>query len=138
MTGPRWALSYAGQLSTKKAAVRMSNGGEPIPQKLREAFDQAVSVYSNWTPLLPERLVTVDDRFFTMSEVCGLVDKFRDPLPLPVFDQLSGYLAEHKILTDSLQQDQTYSTAAKCFRQLIERRKRHLQLIGRPQDRRRQ
>jgi len=74
----------------------MVNGGEPIPQKLREAFDQAVSVYSSWTPLLPERLVTIDDRFFTMSEVCGLVDKFRDALPMPAFDRLSSYMAEHK------------------------------------------
>jgi hypothetical protein len=110
----------------------MPDGGELIPQKLRDAFDQAVSVYANWTPLLPERLVMIDDRFFTMSETCGLVDKFRDPLPMPVFDRLSGYIAEHKILMDKLQQDQTYSTAAKCFRQLIERRKRQLQLLGKP------
>ncbi len=105
---------------------------EPIPQKLRDAFDQAVSVYSSWTPLLPERLITIDDRFFTMSEVCGLVDKFRDLLPRPMFDRLSGYIAEHKMLKDKLQQDQTYSTAAKCFRQLIERRKRRFQLLGKP------
>ena len=108
----------------------MANGSEPIPQKLREAFDQALSVYTSWTPLLPERLVTIDDRFFTMTEVCSLVDKFRNPLPMPVFDRLSGYMAEHKILRDKLQQDQTYSTAASCFRQLIERRKRQLQLLG--------
>jgi len=105
----------------------MVNGGEPIPQKLREAFDQAVSVYSSWTPLLPERLVTIDDRFFTMSEVCGLVDKFRDALPMPAFDRLSSYMAEHKQLRGKLERDQTYSTAADCFRQLIERRKQHPQ-----------
>ena len=105
---------------------------EPIPQKLREAFDQAVSVYASWTPLLPERLVTIDDRFFTMSEVCGLVDKFRDALPKLAFDQLSGYMAEYTQLRGRLERDPTYSTAAKCFRQLIERRKRHLQLLGKP------
>jgi len=96
---------------------------EPISQKLREAFDQAVSVYSNWTPLLPERLVTIDDRFFTMSEVCGLVDKFRDALPMPTFGRLSGYMAEHGELRDKLERDKTYSTAADCFRKLIESRK---------------
>jgi hypothetical protein len=107
----------------------MANGGEPIPQKLREAFDQAVSVYSSWTPLLPERLVTIDDKFFTMSEVCSLVDKFRDALPMPAFERLSGYIAEQRQLRDKLDRDRTYSTAAKCFRQLIERRKRHPRLF---------
>ena len=110
----------------------MANGSESIPQKLREAFDQAVSVYPNWTPLLPERLVTIDDRFFTMSEVCSLVDKFRDALPKPASDQLSGYMAEYTQLRGRLERDQTYSTGAKCFRQLIEHRKRSLQLLGKP------
>jgi hypothetical protein len=108
----------------------MANNDESIPQKLREAFDQAVSVYPSWTPLLPERLVTIDDRFLTMSEVCVSVEKFHDPLPMPVFDRLSTYIAEHRVLRDKLEQDQTYSTAASCFRQLIERRKRHPQLFG--------
>jgi hypothetical protein len=107
----------------------MANGGEPIPQKLREAFDQAVSVYSSWTPLLPERLITIDDKFFTMSEVCRLVDKFHDPLPMPALDRLSSYTAEHRRLKDKLEGDQTYSTAANCLRQLIERRKRHPRLF---------
>jgi hypothetical protein len=97
---------------------------------LREAFDQALSVYSGWTPPMPERLLTIDDRLVTMSEVCGLVDKFRDALPMPLFDRLSGYIADHKLLKDKLARDQTYSTAANCFRQLIERRKRHPQLFG--------
>jgi hypothetical protein len=108
----------------------MPDGGEPIPQKLRDAFDQAVSVYANWTPLLPERLVTIDDRFFTMSEVCGLVDKFHDTLPISTFERLSRYLAEHSQLRDSLELaqihlelDRTYSSAANCFRKLIESRK---------------
>jgi hypothetical protein len=108
----------------------MANGGEPIPQKLREAFDQAVSVYSSWTPLLPERLVTIDDRFFTMSEVCGLVDKFRDALPMPAFDRLSSYMAEHRQLREKLELDRRYSTAANCFRKLIERRKQFPRLFG--------
>jgi hypothetical protein len=103
---------------------------EPIPQKLRDAFDQAISVYANWTPLLPERLVTIDDRFFTMSEVCGLVDQFRDDLPISTFERLSSYLAEHSRLADGFERDRThfeldrsYSTAANCFRKLIESRK---------------
>jgi hypothetical protein len=108
----------------------MADGGEPIPQKLREAFDQAVSVYSSWMPLLPERLVMIDDKFLTMSEVCGLVGKFRDGLPTPVFDRLLSYMAEHKQLKEKLDRDRTYSTAANCFRQLIERRKRHPRLFG--------
>jgi hypothetical protein len=108
----------------------MANNDEPIPQKLREAFDQAVSVYPSWMPPLPERLVTIDDKLLTMSEVCGVVEKFRDALPAPTFDRLSGYIAEHRQLRDKLERDQTYSTAANCFRQLIERRKRHPQLFG--------
>jgi hypothetical protein len=108
----------------------MPDGGELIPQKLRDAFDQAVSVYANWVPLLPERLVMIDDRFFTMSETCGLVDKFRDTLPISTFERLSRYLAEHSQLRDSselariqLELDRTYSSAGNCFRKLIESRK---------------
>jgi hypothetical protein len=108
----------------------MANGGEPIPEKFCEAFDQAVSAYSSWMPLLPERLVTIGDRFFTMTEVCGLVEKLRDVLPMPAFDLLSSYMAEHGQLRDKLDQDRTYSTAANCFRQLIERRKQLPRLFG--------
>jgi hypothetical protein len=108
----------------------MANSDQNVPHKLREAFDQALSAYPSWMPMLPERLVTVDDKLLTLSEVCGLVEKFRDALPVSTFHQLSHYMAEHKQLRDKLERDQTYSTAANCFRQLIERCKRHPQLFG--------
>jgi len=53
-----------------------------IPAKLSEAFYNALLFYSDWSPPSPERTVRIGGTHYSMSEVCGLGDKFSDTLPL--------------------------------------------------------
>jgi hypothetical protein len=55
----------------------------PIPHDLAEAFDNAVGLYEiwRWGPGQPEHEVLCNGQRFTMSAVCGFVDKFTERLP---------------------------------------------------------
>jgi hypothetical protein len=64
----------------------------PIPTALGAAFRSVVQPYSDWMPSLPEPEVQLGSKTHNMSEVCGLVDRFRDRLPDDVFDSLMSYL----------------------------------------------
>ena len=103
---------------------------DPIPNSLREAFRQAVQLFSDWSPAVSEREVSINGRPFTMSGVCGLVDGYADPIPDGVVAELTTHLqTSHTALKKQLEKDPSYSTGAKCLRRLIFDRKadyRHL------------
>jgi hypothetical protein len=97
---------------------------DPIPNYLREAFGEAVQLFSDWSPAVPEREVSINGRPFTMSGVCGLVDGYGDPIPDSVVAELTTHLRfSHAALKKQLERDSSYSTGAKCLRRLISDRK---------------
>ena len=97
---------------------------DPIPPNLADAFHQAVWLYEDWSPALPELEVSIDRKPFSMSAVCGLVDSFSDPLPEQIADRLLSYMhIQHPQLKERLGAERTYSAAARCLRGLIEDRK---------------
>jgi hypothetical protein len=99
---------------------------DPIPTALSAAFRSAVWLYSDWMLSLPEPQVQLGSKTHDMSEVCGLVDCFRDRLPDDVFDSLMSYMRDirYTLLRQKLVADQSYIAGARCFLRLIEDRKR--------------
>ncbi|HXW48044.1 MAG TPA: hypothetical protein VEK31_01230 [Xanthobacteraceae bacterium] len=106
---------------------------EPIPNYLREAFSEAVQLFSNWNPALSEREVSVNGRPFTMSGVCGLVDGYADPMSDAVVAELTTHLrTSHAALKKQLEKDPSYSTGARCLRRLISDRKADYRYLTNP------
>jgi len=101
---------------------------DPTPNYLREAFGEAVQLFSDWSPAVCEREVSINGRPFTMSGVCGLVDGYADPIPDGVVAELTTHL-QTTALKEQLVRDPSYTTGAKCLRRLISNRQadyRHL------------
>jgi hypothetical protein len=94
--------------------------------QVRQAFDNAVWLYTDWTPLLPEPMVRLGDTSHSMSAICDLVDKFNERLPDDVFDRLMIYMRDirYTLLRQKLVADYSYAAAGRCFLRLIEDRKR--------------
>jgi hypothetical protein len=109
----------------RRAKSKAQSG--PIPDDLRAAFRQAVWSYADWNPALVEPEVTVANRHYALSAVCGLVDDFHDRLAEDIFDRLMSYLREirYTLLRQRLVADHSYAAAGQCFLRLIEDRKRH-------------
>jgi hypothetical protein len=106
---------------------------DPIPNYLREAFSEAVELFSNWSPAAPEREVSIHERRFTISEVCGLVDGYADPIPDSVVVGLTSNMqTPHTALRERLARVPTYSTGAKCLRRLISDRRADYRRLTNP------
>jgi hypothetical protein len=108
-----------------KAKARSSCS--PVPDRVRAAFRAAVWAYADWNPGLPEPEVSLGDRNYALSAVCGLVGDFHDRLAEDVFDRLMSYLREirYTLLRQKLVAEPSYAVAGHCFLRLIEDRKRH-------------
>jgi hypothetical protein len=108
-----------------RSKAQASSG--PVPDRLREAFRAAVWAYADWNPALPEPEVSLGDRNYALSAVCGLVGDFQDRLAEDVFDRLMSYLREirYTLLRQKLVAEPSYAAAGHCFLRLIEDRKRH-------------
>jgi hypothetical protein len=108
-----------------KSKARSSSG--PVPDDLRAVFLAAVWAYADWNPALPEPEVSLGDRNYALSAVCGLVGDFQDRLAEDVFDRLMSYLREirYTLLRQKLVAEPSYAAAGHCFLRLIEDRKRH-------------
>jgi len=95
---------------------------DPIPPDLRSAFLDALSRYHDWGPPESEPEVSVDRRAIPISAVCGLVTKYRDPLPGAVLSLLQK--ETHPGLDWSeLLADSSYAGGARCLLKLIGYRK---------------
>jgi hypothetical protein len=94
-----------------------------ISPRLAEEFFGAVREYIRWNFGDPEPSFTVDRHLVRISLVCGRVDGFTDPLPDDVFDAVDFLLTDghHKA---ELRANPTYATAARCFLEAIEEKKR--------------
>ena len=98
---------------------------EPIPKDLREAFHNAVWLYSDWTPSDPEPNVRVGMMLRSITELCNTTDQFHDDLPDDVFDKLMSYMGgiRYTLIRQKLAANKSYAAAARCFLRLIEDRK---------------
>ena len=98
---------------------------ETIPPDLAEAFAELVLAYNDWSPGQPEREIRIERSFFSITLICGLVERFIDQLPEDVFSKLRSYM--HDIpdgdLIVELAVNCSYATAARCLRRMIFRRK---------------
>jgi hypothetical protein len=73
----------------------------------------------------PEPSMTVDRYLVRINLVCGRVSGFHDSLPDEVYDALFFVMhGTHTHLKKELRADRTYATAARCFLELIEDKKR--------------
>jgi hypothetical protein len=79
---------------------------------------------SRQSPDYPGREIRIGPRYYSIIEVCGIVDQFTDRLPERVFLKLRSYVHDYPddILWADLAADPSYATAARCLRKMIERR----------------
>ena len=100
---------------------------DPIPDQLRKAFHDAVWLYADWNPALPEPQVQIGGSSHAIGAVCALVEKFDDRLPEEIFERLMFYMREirYTLLRQKLVAGHCYAAAGRCFLRLIEDRKRH-------------
>lgn len=100
---------------------------DPIPNQLRKAFRDAVCLYADWNPALPEPEVQIGDSLHAISVVCALVEKFDDRLPEEIFERLMLDMREirYTLLRQKLVAGHSYAAAGRSFLRLIEDRKRH-------------
>jgi hypothetical protein len=71
----------------------------------------------------PSRALLSIGIWFESALVCGRVDGFTDPLPDEVFDAVDFLLIDRRRRAE-LRANRTYATAARCFREAIEDKKR--------------
>jgi len=94
-----------------------------ISPMLAEEFFEAVREYIRWDLGDPQPSITVDRHLVRISLVCGRVEGFTDPLPDDVFEALNFLLVDRHRKAKLLA-DRTYDTAARCFLEAIEDKKR--------------
>jgi hypothetical protein len=102
---------------TGKSSAMAEDVPDPIPTDLSAAFHNAVWLYSDWMPSLPEPQVRLGSKTYDMSALCNLVDCFRDRLPDDVFDRLMIYMRDirYTLLRQKLAADQSYVLAHDVF-----------------------
>jgi hypothetical protein len=100
---------------------------DPIPDQLRKAFHDAVRLYADWNPALPEPEVQIGRSSHAISAACALVEKFEDRLPDEIFERLMLDMRDirYTLLRQKLVAGHSYAAAGRCFLRLIEDRKRH-------------
>jgi hypothetical protein len=102
------------------------SSAKPVRCAVREAFHNAVWLYADWTPSMPEPIVRVGSTCRSMSAVCGLVAEFNDLLPDHVFDTLMIYMRDirYTLLRQKIFAEHSYAEGGRCFLRLIDDRKR--------------
>ena len=96
---------------------------KPIPQDLADSFCAAVVCYPDGGFGSPEPTVEFRGHVEPISTICAMVESFKnDQIPKDIFARLSSYmrLGDEKLKND-LASDQSYSMAADCLLQLIQR-----------------
>jgi hypothetical protein len=97
------------------------SNADPIPKELAEAFAHAVLGFELWHPQHEGQQISISGRgYHSIDAVCGLVDKFTDPLPKHVLEKLRSYMHDqpHGDLIAELLKCPTYATGAVCLRRL--------------------
>jgi hypothetical protein len=99
----------------------MGGPSDQIPQKLRDAFRDAIGQYGNWRRGEPEPDVSLKMQPFAISTVCEFVSKFEDPMPADYWHFLARVTRGGEDLPNDDQQ--SYRSAARFLAHLIRERK---------------
>ena len=93
-----------------------------IPPKLRLAFLNALLRYHDWSLPEAEPEVSINRRSIPISAVCGLVMKYRGPMPEAALSLLRKKTHPGLDLAE-LEEDCSYRGGARCLLKLISYRK---------------
>jgi hypothetical protein len=93
-----------------------------IPENIRVAFREAVGLFCDWWGPVPEPLVSLDQKPFTIGAVCGFVTKFNDVMPEYLQQALCDLMGGNRNLGD-----RSYSSGARYLLELIEAHKAEYQ-----------
>ena len=102
----------------------MPERSQPIPRDLANAFCTAVMRYQDGGNGNPDPTVGFRGQTEPISTICAMVEPFKsDQIPDDIFARLCSYvpLGDKKFKSD-LDGDRSYSIAADCLLQLIQRR----------------
>jgi hypothetical protein len=109
--------------ATSKAPL-VPDTAKPIPQDLARAFCEAVLCFRDEEFGSPEPSVEFRGHVEPISTICAMVESFKnDQVPADILLRLCGYmrLGDEKRKND-LANDRSYSMAADCLLQLMQRR----------------
>jgi hypothetical protein len=110
-----WSLVMVEQLS------------ETMPEDVRQAFSEAVRLYSHWqveAPDTPAPTLGLRRLNVSLSGICDLVAAYKnEPLPLPVHDELWTLIDDMKLKAE-LAIDPSYATGGRCLDALIQDRRK--------------
>jgi hypothetical protein len=100
---------------------------ETMPEDVREAFSDAVRLYSHWRSeppnLPPPTLAFRTLKMISLSGICDLVAAYKnESLPLAVHDELWTLIEEMKLKAE-LAIDPSYATGARVLDALIQNRR---------------
>ena len=99
---------------------------ETMPEDVRQAFADAVRLYSHWRfepPNLPTPTLGFRTLKVSLSGICDLVAAYKnEPLPLTVHDELWTLIEKMKLKAE-LAIDPSYATGARCLDALIQDRR---------------
>jgi hypothetical protein len=100
------------------------SSAEPIPQDLADAFCATVLRFPDGGFGSPEPTIGFRGQVEPISAVCTMVESFKsDRIPDDIFARLCSYMRiGDERLKNNLASDHSYSMAADCLLQLIQRR----------------
>ena len=99
---------------------------ETMPEDVRQAFSDAVRLYSHWRfepPNVPAPTLSFRTLRVSLSGICDLIAAYKNErLPLAVHDELWTLIADMKLKAE-LAIDPSYATGARCLDALIQDRR---------------
>jgi len=101
-------------------STMVDTSSDPIPEELRQAFNEAVAQYSYWNRGGPEPEIVFHRALWKISAVCSLVTKFDDPMADNIYRYLCG---QTDSLSKLLQEDRSFRSGARFLAGLIQERK---------------
>ena len=96
---------------------------EPIPEDLRQAFDEAVNALIAWDGDRKEPKVSVHGRATLISAIASLVETYTDKMPANLYWRMVNYahrFPKRRRQAAQLSADSSYETGARCLLQWIE------------------
>jgi hypothetical protein len=109
-----------------RSFVMVKQLSETMPEDVRQAFSDAVRLYSHWRfepPNVPAPTLGFRSLKVSLSGICDVVAAYKnEPLPLAVHDELWTLIEEMKLKAE-LAIDPSYATGARCLDALIQDRR---------------
>ena len=100
----------------------MADTFPPMPEEIRDAFDQAVNELIAWDRSGDEPTVSIDGKPTPISTVARLAETYKDTMPASLFWRLVNFAnrsRERNPAAVELSKDSSYATGAWCVLQWI-------------------